>query len=95
MSRQHYAHIEGGMLASGTENSPCTCVLRAVPVTDWAGIYCRGLYPVYELYGVVVHCASNGKTLESGHYVNFIRCALYGPHFTVGAQLPLLKRGIS
>ena len=56
--------------------SPCSCVLQTIPVTDCADICCRGLSPVYELYGVVVHCASNGKTLESGHYVNFIRCVM-------------------
>ena len=53
--------------------SPCSCVVRAILVTDCADVCCRGPSPVYELYGVVVHCASNGKTLESGHYVNFIR----------------------
>ncbi len=49
---------------------------------------------MYELYGVVVHCASNGKALESGHYVNFIRCAMYPPPFLIGKQLPLKWKGI-
>ena len=81
MSRRHCADVESSMLASGAE--PVTLqvlYLQAILVPDCAAICCRrGLSPVYELYGVVVHCASNGKTLESGHYVNFIRCALYAP----------------
>lgn len=47
---------------------------RGMPGSAGSTPESRGLSPVYELYGVVVHCASNGKTLESGHYVNFIRC---------------------